>query len=141
MRQRRRPKWIAGRVVSRVVLDTSAIVAAIKSEAGADRVRSIATGAVVSALTVGELASVLTREGVPPHVVEAVVDEFRFVVEPFDRMRALAAGFLIAKTAQRGMSLGDRACLALAIELGLPVLTADRAWRGLDVGIEINFIR
>ena len=141
MRQRRRPKWIAGRAVSRVVLDTSAVVAAIKSEAGADRVRPVATGAVVSALTVGELASVLTREGAARNVVEAVVDEFRFVVEPFDRKRALAAGFLIAKTAHRGMSLGDRACLALAIELGLPVLTADRAWRDLDVDVEINFIR
>ena len=40
-----------------------------------------------------------------------------------------------------GLSLGDRACLALAEHRRLPVITADRQWRGLDVSIEVRFLR
>lgn len=127
--------------MSNVVLDTSAIVAVIKDELGADHVRPVATGAVVSAVILAELASLLTREGAPPDVVTDAIGDFRFLIEPFDHARALAAGLLIARTGHRGLSLGDRASLALAIELGLPVMTADRPWRDLDLGVEILLIR
>jgi ribonuclease VapC len=127
--------------VSNVVLDTSAIIAVIKGERGADRVRPFVPGAVVSAVTVAELASVLTRGGAPPEAVAEAIDDFQFAVEPFDRPRALAAGLLIAKTGRGGLSLGDRACIALAIELGLPAMTADHPWRDLDLGVEVQFIR
>jgi len=59
----------------------------------------------------------------------------------FDVDLALAAGGMIAETNSHGLSLGDRACLALAARENLPALTADRAWKGVDVGVEIQFIR
>jgi ribonuclease VapC len=79
--------------------------------------------------------------GKPAKEAEVAISLFRLTVEPFHYERAIAAGALVAKTRHRGLSLGDRACLALAVELRLPVVTADRAWRDLDIGVDIRFFR
>lgn len=60
---------------------------------------------------------------------------------PFDTDLALRAALLRNSTRPYGLSLGDRACLALARREGLPVLTADRSWAKLDVGVEVVLIR
>lgn len=62
-------------------------------------------------------------------------------MRPFDLSQALLAGRFRLKTKARGLSLGDRACLALGRTLGLPVLTTDRDWRGVDVTVEVVLIR
>jgi len=124
-----------------IVLDASAIIAVFKDEPGAELVRSVAEGAVVSALTIAEVATWLTVQGAPAERAYNAMNLFRLTVEPLNHARAIAAGFLVSKTSHRGLSLADRACLALGIELGVPVLTGDRAWHGLDLGIEIRLIR
>lgn len=124
-----------------IILDASAIIAVLKREPGADRVGAVAEGARVSALTIAEVATWLTVEGVQADQANTAISLFRLTVEPFHTNRALAAGFLVAKTRHRGLSLGDRACLALAIELGMPVMTGDRAWRDLNIGVDIRFFR
>jgi PIN domain nuclease of toxin-antitoxin system len=124
-----------------LILDASAIIAVLKNEPGAERVRAVAEGAHVSALAIAEVATWLTIEGVPPEQANTAIDLFRLAVEPFHQKRALAAGFLVAKTRHRGLSLGDRACLALAIELGMPVVTGDRAWRDLNIGVDVRLFR
>jgi len=62
-------------------------------------------------------------------------------VIPFDGLQARTAARLRAMTRHAGLSLGDRACLALGDRLGYPVVTADRVWAGLQVGTEIIMIR
>jgi len=124
-----------------IILDASAIIAVLKNEPGAERVGAVAEGACVSALTIAEVATWLTTEGVRPEQANTAINLFRLTVEPFHQKRALAAGFLVAKTRHRGLSLGDRACLALAIELSMPVMTGDRAWRDLDIGVDIRLFR
>jgi len=62
-------------------------------------------------------------------------------VEPMTQQQARACGELRAKTRHAGLSLGDRACLALAIELGAEVYTADRAWKQINIGVPIHLIR
>jgi PIN domain nuclease of toxin-antitoxin system len=62
-------------------------------------------------------------------------------VEPFTFAQARVAGELTAKTKSAGLSLGDRACLALALELGAEVYTTDRAWARVDVGCKVNLLR
>ena len=116
-------------------------MAVIKNEPGADQVRSVMDGAIVSSVTIAELATVLTREAIPPDGVASMISDLRLAVEAFAYTQALAAGLLYAKTKHRGLSLGDRACLALAMELGLPVMTGDRASRDLGIGVEIRFFR
>jgi ribonuclease VapC len=124
-----------------VVLDTSAIIAVYKQETGADEVIRVSEAARLSALTVAEVATWLALQRASPDEAYSAMNQFRLIVEPFHHARAVTAGFLAAKTRSRGLSLADRACLALAAELNLPVLTADRAWRGLDIGVEIRLIR
>lgn len=60
---------------------------------------------------------------------------------PFTAEQAKAAGNLIAQTRPFGLSLGDRACLSLALELKAPVYTADRSWKDLKIGVRIHVIR
>jgi PIN domain nuclease of toxin-antitoxin system len=62
-------------------------------------------------------------------------------IEPFTHRQAEIAGALLPRTRALGLSLGDRACLALALEADLPVLTADRAWLALDPMPAIRLIR
>ena len=59
----------------------------------------------------------------------------------FTLSQAQIAGDLVVQTRHLGLSLGDRACLALALELGVPVYTADKAWKNLKLGIPIHVIR
>jgi ribonuclease VapC len=124
-----------------IILDASAIIAVLKREAGAERVGAVAEGARVSALTIAEVATWLTVEGVQPEPAYAALNLFRLTVEPFHHSRAIDAGFLVAKTRHLGLSLSDRACLALAIELSMPVMTGDRAWRDLNIGVDIRLFR
>jgi ribonuclease VapC len=58
----------------------------------------------------------------------------------FDRELALGAAALLLPTTPWGLSLGDRACLALARLRDLPAVTADRAWAKLDLGIRVEVV-
>ena len=124
-----------------VILDASAIIAVYKQEQGADEVVRAADFARISALTIAEVATWLALRGVLPEEAYSSMNQFRLIVEPFHHARAIAAGFLATKIRRRGLSLADRAYLALGIELNLPVLTADRVWRDLDLSVEVRLIR
>jgi ribonuclease VapC len=127
--------------VSSIVVDASAIIAVIKDEPGAQLVVQVARRAYVSAVNYSEIMAWLGERGATIEEVEKIVGAFDLTVEAFDRPRAIAAGLLAARTKRRNISFGDRACLALAMELGIPVMTGDRAWRDLDVGVEIRLFR
>jgi ribonuclease VapC len=122
-----------------VVVDSSAILAVIKSDLGAQRANDEARGGRMSALNYCEVVGWLAERGSSTAEIDNVVAPFNLTIEHFDNARALAAGVLKAKG--RNISLADRACLALAIELGLPVITGDRVWRDLDVGVEVRMFR
>jgi PIN domain nuclease of toxin-antitoxin system len=62
-------------------------------------------------------------------------------VRAFDERAAWEAGALRAGTRKAGLSLGDRACLALARDLGVPALTADAAWAKVPSGVEVRLVR
>lgn len=69
------------------------------------------------------------------------VMEFGCEICFFDDQQARVAAELIAQTRPYGLSLGDRACLALAIQRKAAVYTTDAAWKNIDPGIEVNLIR
>jgi PIN domain nuclease of toxin-antitoxin system len=96
---------------------------------------------MISAVNVAEVITRLIDLGYSPEAAEVAISRGGFEVIPFDTAAASLAAKLRVTTRHLGLSLGDRACLALAEREGLPVLTADRAWASLDIGVEIRLIR
>ena len=123
------------------VVDASAILALVKGEPGAGVVRARISRAVVSTVNVAEVGTKLVDWGMTGAGLRHVILNLGFEVRPFDSDQALAAAALRTATRSHGLSLGDRACLALAQSTGLPVLTADRAWRGVGLELAIEVIR
>lgn len=130
-----------------LVLDASALLAFLDLEAGASMVASgLATGCWMSAVNYAEVLSRVAERGGDPEArdrdwVDAGLIGQLIGVVPFGEEDGVAAAALRPLTRRLGLSLGDRACLALGRRLGLPVLTADRAWAGIDAGVEIVLIR
>jgi ribonuclease VapC len=122
-------------------LDASALLAMLFGEPGAEEVAdAIADGAAISAVNFSEVATVLVRREQDARQTLGPVRE-QVVVEPFSDADALAAAALYRKTVSKGLSLGDRACLALAQRLGVPAVTAERAWEELALDIRVHLIR
>ncbi len=124
-----------------VVLDSSAALAVLKREPGADVVKAHVPGASMSAVNVAEVVGKLSASGMTGVEVHAAIATLGVEVVSFDEELAFATGMLGPLTMDSGLSLGDRACLALGRHLALPVLTGDRTWAELDVGVEVQLIR
>lgn len=129
--------------MSGAVLDSSAVLALILEEPGAERVVTYLPGAKLSAVNLGEVVAKLRDLGMPEQTIEAILDGLQVDIRPHDRADALSAGFLRPATRAAGLSLGDRACLALAASLGLPAITADRSWQSIAaaIGVQVASIR
>jgi PIN domain nuclease of toxin-antitoxin system len=124
-----------------VVLDASALLAYLKDEPGGDVVEAILAESVISSVNWAEVIQKAIAAGV---VVEGMLDDLQalgLVVEPFTPEDGEAAGRLWEKTRSFGLSLGDRACLSLGLRLGVAILTSDRAWLNLDLGLDIRAVR
>lgn len=124
-----------------MVLDASALLALIFSEPGTDIVAAAVSRAFMSVVNYCEVASRLYDGGMLEQQVVATLSLAGLNVVPFEKEHALAAAALRPLTRHLGLSLGDRACLALAQRLGLPAMTGDRVWAQLDLGIAIQVIR
>ncbi len=128
--------------MSRVVLDASAILAVLNGEPGTERLTpDLLSNATCSTVNLAEVQTKLVSAGGTPD--EAWEDTLSPIREssPFTDGQAKIAGSLVAQTRQLGLSLGDRACLALGLELKAPVYTADKSWKNLKLGIRIHVIR
>ena len=130
--------------MSEWVLDASAALAVLQQEPGEERVeQALADGAVISAVNLSEVVAKLADRGMPEAEIRADITRLRLDVAPFNGVDAFAAGLLRPATRAAGLSLGDRACIALGRRSRLPVLTADIAWTALDLGpgVEITALR
>ncbi|WP_038058605.1 type II toxin-antitoxin system VapC family toxin [Thermus amyloliquefaciens] len=131
----------------KAVLDASALLALLLDEPGAARVEAVlAEGAAISAVNLAEVFSKQAERGYAPEAVreelvrEGLLDRV-LQVFPFTEEDAVEAARLRPLTRPLGLSLGDRACLALARRLNLPALTADATWEGLAVGVRVEVVR
>ena len=133
--------------MSSAILDASALLAYLRDEPGADVVAdAIATGAVISTVNLGEVLSrAADRDADPAQVARQMTDrgllDGAISVAPFTTADAIEVARLRPLTRDLGLSLGDRACLALARRLDAPVLAADSAWAKLDLPLELRQIR
>jgi PIN domain nuclease of toxin-antitoxin system len=128
--------------MTKIVLDASALLAVLNREPGADKLTpEILSTATSSTVNLAEVQGKLVSLGLAPgDAWEATLSPIReataFTVE-----QAEVAGNLITKTRPLGLSLGDRACLALGIVLRAPVYTADKSWKKLKLSVRIHLIR
>jgi ribonuclease VapC len=128
--------------MNRVVLDASALLAILNQEPGAEKMTpELLSTAVISSVNLAEVHGKLVGRGLRPNDAwEAALTPVREVV-PFTSEDARLVGALLAKTRPLGLSLGDRACLALGLSLKVPIYTADRSWKKLKAGARIHVIR
>ena len=124
--------------MSEAVIDAPALLAVVNAEQGADQVLD---NACISAVNLSETIAKLADAGMPEEAIREVLEPLGLMVEDFDGQLAWQAGLLRFSTKAADLSLGDRVCLALAQKLGAPVLTADRDWKRLDIGIDVRLIR
>jgi PIN domain nuclease of toxin-antitoxin system len=124
-----------------IVLDASAILALLNLESGADVVARHIDAATVCTPNVTEVVTKLIDRKYSPGDAERAFAKLSLIVAVFDQDLALRAGAMRAATAKQGLSLADRACLALAEREGVPAMTADKAWAKVDLGIKIYVIR
>lgn len=126
--------------VNDAVLDSSAVLALLLAEPGADRVKTVLPGALLSTVNLAEVITKLCERGMPAGEARAAVEAIGVELVDFDVDLACAAGNLRLVTRSAGLSLGDRACLALSRHRGLPAMTSDTAWAQLS-GFDVVQIR
>lgn len=123
------------------VLDASALLAAFNGEAGADRVIELLPLSAISAVNLAEVVAKLQERGMPDDRIRATIEAMELEIDPFGDILAVEAGLLRSVTREAGLSLGDRACLALARHRNVPALTADRAWQKLGLDVQVELVR
>jgi ribonuclease VapC len=125
-----------------IVLDASAILTVINDEPGAEKLTpDLLARAVGSTVNLAEVQTKLVSRGwTPEQAWEDAISPLREAVS-FDEEQARIAGDLVIQTRHLGLSLRDRACLALGIALKVPVYTAEKVWKKLKVGVRIHVIR
>lgn len=124
------------------VLDASAVLALVRDEPGADKVAPHIGRAAISAVNLQEVVKELLLSGLDEATIRELLDELRLDVRAHDASAAYAAAALHAQTREYGRGLGDRSCLALALQLGVPALTADREWKRVKVkGVKVELLR
>lgn len=126
----------------RFVLDASALLALLHGEPGSEAVeRALVDGAGMVSVNYAEVVGKLRDAGYPETEARASLIGLQLRIVPFDEGLAFDAGWLRSAAGCRGLSLGDRACLAFGRRLGLPVLTTDRAWRDVAADAEVVVLR
>jgi PIN domain nuclease of toxin-antitoxin system len=126
--------------LTRSVVDASAVIAFVNRESGWDAILTT-DRPVISAVNYAEVASYFTKAGLKVDDARDALDPLNLMLVSFDVEQAEEVARLRPTTLRAGLSLGDRACLALAVRMHLPVMTADRLWADLDVGVPITLIR
>lgn len=126
---------------SKVVLDASALLCLLNDEPGADQIVDVLTHSVIGTANLAEVVSKLRDRGLPLDDVREALGGLHLDVRPLSPAQALIVGDLRPSTKELGLSLGDRACLALAIDLKADMFTTDGPLASAEVGITITNVR
>jgi PIN domain nuclease of toxin-antitoxin system len=129
--------------VTGIVLDASALLALLLGEPGGEKVKAVLDGALLGAVNLAEIVSHYAKLGAARSDIEALLQPLPVRVVPIDAGLSYEAGMLRPLTLKRGLSLGDRYCLALAKREGTPALTAERRWSDIaaTAGVTVELIR
>jgi PIN domain nuclease of toxin-antitoxin system len=117
------------------------MLAVLLEEPGAEKVERLLESSLISTVNVSEVLATAVERGLMLETVMPSLARLPMKVIAFDAEQAYIAASFRPATRSLGLSIGDRACLALGFLMKLPVLTADRVWAKADVGVEIDLIR
>ena len=125
------------------VIDTSAVFIDLQNEDGAAEARKWLRDAAISTVNLHEIVAKATEKGATPDQARQLLEKLRLTVHACEEADAIEGGLMRVETKPKGLSLGDRSCLALAKRLGLPAVTGDRDWADVadDVGVEVVLVR
>jgi PIN domain nuclease of toxin-antitoxin system len=124
-----------------IVLDASALLAFLFGETGHERIAAQLGSSCISTVNLSEVIGRFTRDGHDAREVLQQIGQSTIETVPFLAEDAALAAALVPATLPLGLSLGDRACLALAASRRVAAWTADRAWASLDIGLKIEVVR
>lgn len=128
--------------MNKYVLDASALLALLNNEPGAAEVEKVLSHSVMSAINASEvIAELHSKLNILPEEGREMVYTAISEVVPFTLDLAMKTAALRKETSHLGLSLGDRACLALGLHLSFPVYTADKIWKNFDLASGIILIR
>lgn len=125
----------------KLVLDTSAVLALILGEPGADIVEATLDNALMATVNASEAMSKMCDRGFSVENARYILAKLPVILVPFDLDLAVGAAALRPSSRALHFSFADRACLALAKRDGVPAVTGDRAWQMVDLGVEVKIIR
>ena len=130
--------------MSKVIFDASALLALINDETGAKKLEPLIGNIIMSSVNVCEVAGKVydAIDDIDEEQCKSYIEPFIHSIIEFNKTQCFIAASLKSQTKHKGLSLGDRACLALGIQLGLPVYTADKVWAELEIpNLKIKLIR
>ena len=127
--------------MSNYVLDASVLLALLNREKGHNQAAEFLWEGAISSVNLSEVVAKLSEQGMPQPGVRQALRDLDLEVVPFDEAMAFEAAKLRSVTRRQGLSLGDRACLATAAVAGGTAVTADRSWKRLKLGFDIQLIR
>lgn len=128
---------------NKYLLDASALLALLQGEQGSEMVAKNIPFSAVSTVNLAEVASVLNKIGMPESEIYELFSDIDIVILSYEKESAVATGGIRKLTQSKGLSLGDRACLATAKIHKRIALTADKVWLGFqeDIGVDVELIR
>jgi ribonuclease VapC len=126
---------------SGAVLDASAVLAHLFAERGGEKVLAQLNGSMISAVNWAEVVERAIVYGMESESLRSQFEQTGARVVAVEAEHAEYAARLHRATRPAGLSLADRICFALAASRGSAVMTADRAWATIDLGVEVRLIR
>lgn len=124
-----------------IVLDASALLAFLFRESGHELVAKAMADACISTVNLAETLGRFSRDGHDPEPIAKRLADSSMEIVPFSSKQAFICARLLPRTRELGLSLGDRACIALAMDRRISVMTADRAWAALEADFGLTLIR
>jgi ribonuclease VapC len=127
--------------LSKYILDASAILALLNKENGSEIVAGKINDSVVSSVNLSEVVAKLNDYSIPEKDIKKIISKLNLNVVPFDEEMAIKTGLLRSATKHKGLSLGDRACIATGLSLDLIIISTDKVWKQLEVEAKFEIIR